>query len=80
MAVKVVRRGDLWEVLVDGLTYDRFQTESEARRIARLLEKAEKTIDEIRETAEEILDKLTPEERKFLHEYVSGEITVEVMP
>jgi len=80
MAVKVVRKGDLWEVLVDGLTYARFQDESEARRIAKLVEKAERTIDEIRETAEDILNKLTYEERKFLYEYTNGSIEIEVIP
>jgi len=59
MEVKVVKRGDVWEVSVDGLTYDRFEDESEARKIARLLEKVEKTIEEIRELAQDIINKLT---------------------
>jgi len=80
MAAKVVKKGDKWEVLVDGLTYDSFDDESEAKKVAKLLEKAEKTIDEIREQAQDILNKLTPEERKFLYEYTNGSIEIEVMP
>ena len=80
MAAQVVKKGDKWEVLVDGLTYDYFDDESEAKKVAKLLEKAEKTIDEIREQAQDILNKLTPEERKFLYEYTNGSIEIEVMP
>jgi len=80
MEVKVVKEGDMWKVLVDGLTYDHFDDESEARRIARLIEKAEKTIEEIREQAQDILNKLTYEERKFLYEYTNGSIEIEVIP
>ena len=80
MAAKVVKRGDIWEASIDGLTYDSFEDESEAKRVAKLLEKAEKTIDEIREQAEDIINKLTHEERKFLYEYTNGSIEVEVIP
>jgi len=80
MAAKVVKKGDRWEVLVDGLTYDYFDDESEAKKVAKLLEKAEKTIEEIRELAQDILNKLTHEERKFLYEYTNGSIEVEVIP
>ena len=80
MSAQVVKKGDRWEVLVDGLTYDYFDDESEAKKVAKLLEKAEKTIDEIREQAQDILNKLTPEERKFLYEYTNGSIEIEVIP
>ena len=39
MAAKVVKKGDRWEVLVDGLTYDYFEDESEAKKVAKFLEK-----------------------------------------
>ena len=80
MAVKVARKGDLWEVLVDGLAYDSFEDESEAKKVAKLLEKAEKTIEEIRGLAQDILNKLTYEERRFLYEYTNGSIEIEVIP
>ena len=80
MEVKVAKRGDIWEVSIDGLTYDRFGNESDARKIATLIEKAEKTIEGIREQAQDILNKLTYEERKFLYEYTNGSIEVEVIP
>ena len=80
MEIKMVKEGDIWKVLVDGLTYDHFDNESDARRIATLIEKAEKTIEEIRELAEDILNKLTYEERKFLYEYTNGSIEIEVIP
>ena len=80
MEIKVVKEGDMWKLLVDGLTYDHFDNEPEARRIATLIEKAEKTIEEIREQAQDILNKLTHEERKFLYEYTNGSIEIEVIP
>ena len=80
MAAKVVKKGDRWEVLVDGLTYDYFDDESEAKKVAKLLEKAEKTIEEIRGLAQDILNKLTYEERRFLYEYTNGSIEIEVIP
>ncbi|RLG07906.1 MAG: hypothetical protein DRN68_04745 [Thaumarchaeota archaeon] len=52
MEIKVVKEEDMWKVLVDGLTYDYFENESDARRMATLIEKAEKTIEEIREQAQ----------------------------
>jgi len=80
MAAKVVKKGDKWEVLLGGLAYDSFEDESKARRFAKLLEKAEKTIEDIRELAEDIINKLTHEERRFLYEYTNGSIEVEVIP
>ena len=80
MAAQVVKKGDRWEVLVDGLTYDYFDDESEAKKVAKLLEKAEKTIEEIRGLAQDILNKLTYEERRFLYEYTNGSIEIEVIP
>ena len=80
MAAQVVKKGDRWEVLVDGLTYDYFDDELEAKKVAKLLEKAEKTIEEIRGLAQDILNKLTYEERRFLYEYTNGSIEIEVIP
>ncbi len=47
----MAKEEDMWKVLVDGLTYDCFDDESEARRMATLIEKAEKTIEEIGDTS-----------------------------
>lgn len=58
---------------MDGLTYDHFEDESEARKIARLIE-------EVREQAQDIISKLAYEEWKFLYEYINGSIEIEPSP
>ena len=72
---RVTREEDgKWAVLVDGLLYDYFGSEDEARREARLLKKVEDTLEEINELVWDKIMSLSKEERRFLSEYVGGQI------
>ena len=51
-----------------------------ARKIARLIEKAEKTIEEVRGLAQDIINKLTYKGPKFVYEYTNGRIEIEATP
>ena len=73
--VRVVREGDgRWAVLAGGLVYDCFDSEDEAVKTARLLKKAEDTLEEINELVWDKIMSLSKEERRFLSEYVGGQI------
>jgi len=73
--VRVVKKENgKWAVLLDGLLYDYFDSEDEARREARLLKKVEGTLEEINELVWDKIMSLSKEERRFLSEYVGGQI------
>ena len=62
----------------EGLVFDYYDSEEEAKRKAKLLNNAEQVKDDIQNYAEERLDELNEEEINFLREYTGGTIEIEV--
>ena len=67
-----------WVVIDDGFPCGSYDTKEEAEKKARLHQKAKDTIEDIRGTAESILEELTEEEKEFLREYTGGTIEIEI--
>jgi len=67
-----------WVVIHDLVAYSSYDDEAEARKIAKLLQKASDTVEDIEGHAEQMLEDLTEEELEFLREYTGGTIKIEV--
>jgi DNA-binding transcriptional regulator GbsR (MarR family) len=62
----------------EAVIYDYYESEEEAKKEAELLNMAEKVIEDIRDAAERILEKLSSEEITFLRRYTEGYIEIEI--
>jgi len=65
-----------WVVIHDLIPYDSYDDLNEAKRVARLLRKTDRVLEEINTSVDTILSDLSDEELEFLKRYVGYKITI----